>query len=150
MNYDIKQLVIDHNPNHETLIYILPSSDKAQKLSLEELARYFKNESRYTHLQYCREDENTDCIGFLITKRAPDLVRDMDHHPYKIVGGGCFREGQNGEYCLDWIWIHPYERNRGNLERLWPEFESRFGKFGLTLPVSKQMMGFLKKKILTN
>jgi len=46
MNYDIKQLVIDHNPNHETLIYILPSSDKAQKLSLEELARYFKNESR--------------------------------------------------------------------------------------------------------
>lgn len=144
MSYEINTPVIE-NDEHKDIFYIVPSSDDGLQSTLETLAEYFKKEFRYDHLQYCKYDDNSDCIGFLISERAMDLVEDIDHHPYRIVGGGCFRKAQSGDYVLDWVWFHPFSRNRGKLKKVWPQLKQKFGKFTVTEPLSPHMKSFLEK-----
>jgi hypothetical protein len=145
MNYEINSPVIENNHKHKGILYVLPSSEDEFQSALEVYAEYFKKEFRYDQLQYCKTDDNRDCTGFLITKRAMDLTKDVNHNPYRIVGGGCFRNNRSGDFVLDWVWFHPFARNRGELKKHWPEFRKNFGNFTVTEPISSHMKSFLEK-----
>ena len=76
-----------------------------------------------------------------------DLVENIDHHPYRVLGGGCFRELHDGAYQLDWVWLHPFARNRRKLKEQWPKFQDKFGAFTITLPLSAHMAKFVEKNV---
>lgn len=145
MKYKIDSPVIQNNVEHKEILYVLPSSDDELQGALELLAEYFKKEFRYDYLQYCKGDSNSDCTGFLITERAWDLAEEIDHHPYRIVGGGCFRTKSPDNYFLDWVWFHPFARNRGMLKKAWPLFKEKFREFSVTEPLSAHMKEFIAK-----
>ncbi|WOJ93690.1 hypothetical protein R0135_00640 [Congregibacter variabilis] len=145
MTYKIDAPVIENNDKHTKIFYIMPSSDDELQSALEILAGYFKKEFGYDFTQYCKYEENSDRTGFLITQRALDLVKDIEHYPYRIIGGGCFLATENGNHKLDWIWFHPFSRNRGELKKIWPGFKEKFGDFSYTEPLSSQMKLFLEK-----
>lgn len=135
VNYDIKLPVSEYFQTNDGIIFIGNSSNKDIKDALEQIALYFKNEFRYDNLQYCANDMNENCIGFLFADRALDLVEHMDHHPYRVIGGGCFIKLGGNKYRLDWIWLHPFARNMRKLKQHWPIFIERFGAFTLTKPI---------------
>lgn len=144
MDYDIILPVVDNLDGYKDLIYVKSDSPTSCKNALELIAMYFQREFRYTHLQYAASDSNDDCIGVLFSKPASDLVVLESDYPNRIIGGACFRVSHEGNYKLDWIWFHPYERNQGNLKRNWKEFKEKFGKFVLTKPISASMKAFLE------
>jgi hypothetical protein len=74
-----------------------------------------------------------------------NLVKSEDHFPFYVIGGGCFRKNAANKYVLDWIWIHPFARNRGKLKSLWPKFKEKFGDFSLQEPLSAHMEMFMQK-----
>ncbi len=126
-------------------MYVDASSSLTEKKALEMMALYFKREFRYDHSQYEASDPGDDCLGFLVLERAKDLVKDTGHHPNRAIGGGCFRKGMGDKWKLDWIWLHPFARNRGNLKKIWPGFKTKFDDFALQEPLSAQMKAFLTK-----
>lgn len=144
MDYDITLPVADDEAGYQKLIYVKPDSKISCKNALELIATYFQREFRYSHLQYATTDSNDDCIGVLFSKAAYDLVNSEFHYPNRIIGGACFR-GIHGNYKLDWIWFHPYERNQGYLKSHWKEFKAKFGEFELSKPISAPMKAFLEK-----
>jgi hypothetical protein len=146
MKYDIASLVLDDLGGYRDLMYITPTSPNNQRESLELMAGHFKREMRFDHLQYeaCAHDDN--CVGALICDPATDLVIDESHFPNYVVGGACFRRASSGDYVLDWIWLHPFARNRRKLRRFWPRFKDQFGEFQLTGPLSPHMKSFLEKR----
>ncbi|MCO5101650.1 MAG: hypothetical protein M9885_12300 [Burkholderiaceae bacterium] len=130
---------------YKELLYLSPTSPSDQRQALELMARYFKNEFRYDWMQYCAEEHDDDCAGVLMCEKALDLVKDFEHHPNRVVGGACFRKKDSGGYVLDWIWLHPFARNRKKLKRLWPIFKGRYGDFTFAEPLSAHMAYFVKK-----
>ena len=145
MDYEICLPIIDDLEGYKELIYITPSSEDNQKEALEKMASYFKRELHYDHLQYSKEDHNDNCIGILIAEKANDIVKNYDHRPNRIIGGACFGKKSSGEYFLDWVWFHPFARNRKKLSRIWPELRQKFGQFTVTKPLSAHMAKFLDK-----
>ncbi|GAB3656293.1 hypothetical protein [Ramlibacter alkalitolerans] len=126
-------------------IFVERDSPLEIKKALALMARHFKLEFRYDHLQYDEFDEDETCVGVLLCERAMDLIEHEDHYPNYVIGGCCFRTAVSGDYVLDWIWLHPFARNRGKLKALWPQFRKRFGNFTLRHPVSPHMEAFLEK-----
>lgn len=146
MKYDIASLVLDDIGGYKELTYITPTSPKNQREALEVMAGYFKREMRYDHLQYEAAAHDDHCTGALICDPASDLVTNESHFPNYVIGGACFRRRLAGGYALDWIWLHPFARNRRKLSRLWPRFKDKFGEFQLTEPLSPHMKSFLEKR----
>lgn len=144
MNYDIKLPVLEDLDGYEEILYIEQSSNKNQKQALELIAYYFKREFNYDNLQYCAKDLNDDCVGILFVERATDLVKHDEHYPNRVIGGACFRK-ENDNYFLDWIWLHPFARNRKKLSGYWPGFKSKFRNFEVTPPLSAHMSAFIEK-----
>ena len=146
MKYDIRSLVLEDLDGYKALSYITPTSPNNQREALELMAGHFKREMRFDHLQYeaCAHDEN--CVGALVCEAAMDLVTNEDHFPNYVIGGACFRRASSADYVLDWIWLHPFARNRRNLSRLWPRFKDRFGEFRVTEALSAHMKSFLERK----
>ena len=144
MKFTIDAEVVEVDAYPE-LLFVDKSSTTSHKDSLASLAYYFKKEMRFDHLQFDKDMYgNDDYTGFLILKRAMDLVEHEDHYPSRIIGGGVFVK-TNENFKLDWIWIHPFERNKGTLKSRWTEFQKKFGHFGVTEPLSAQMSAFLAK-----
>lgn len=109
------------------------------------IAKYFKNEMGFDHLQFDESMyDNEDFTGFLLLQRAMDLVEREDHFPSRIVGGGIFVKYCSA-YELDWVWIHPFSRNRKVLRDRWGGFKEKFGNFSVAKPLSAQMAAFLQK-----
>lgn len=146
MNYNIELPILDSLEGYKHLLYVEPTSDYALKNALETIACYFRQEFRYDHLQYDKSEHPSDCIGVLFCERAMDLVKDDDHYPNRVIGAACFHKGETQPYFLDWIWFHPFARNRGRLSRDWQALQSKFNKFGFTEPLSPHMAAFLKKR----
>ncbi len=128
------------------LLFIPPEADVSLKNELATLAGYFKAEMGFDRLQF--DDtmyDEVDYMGFLLLSWAMDRVEHEDHFPSRVVGGGIFVEYEDG-YELDWVWIHPFFRNRGLLKKAWKEFEHRFGAFTVSPPWSPSMKAFLAKR----
>ncbi len=145
MKYEINSPVLEDIGGYEDAVYLVPTAPRNQREALEVIAEYFKRELRYDYLQYVASEHTSDCVGVLVLERAADLVADEDHYPNYVIGGACFRVKDTGENVMDWIWLHPFARNRGKLGELWPSFTQKFGNFELTPPLSAHMKYFLER-----
>lgn len=146
--YIIDAPVLMHRPGSDTILFLEAGSVEEGYLKdhLSNIAKYFKKEMRFDRLQY---DKNmytkSDCVGFLFISRAVDIVEIVEHHPRRVIGGGCFRILNEDEYELDWIWLHPFARNRGELRKRWSPLQGKFGQFAVAKPLSAHMASFILK-----
>ena len=130
---------------YPSIVYIESNSDRSRKNQLATLAKYFKREMRIDNLQYDQSMyRNDDLVGFLFLHRAMDLVKSEDHFPSRVIGGGVFVHRHNS-FELDWVWLHPFSRNRRILRENWKAFQTRFGQFSVASPLSAHMSDFIKK-----
>ena len=127
--------------------------DKQSDLDLCEevfkIAKYFKEELNYNKVPYSplgmtpKED-----IALLFTEEAIDIYK-TEPMPYRIYGACYFSKMKctKGEdyWALEWIWFHPFFRNRGNLKKYWAYLEENFGNFIIKEPISNDMKAFLKR-----
>ena len=127
------------------IVFIDKDSDKSLKAMLAIIAKYFKTEMRFDSLQFDQSMyRNEDFVGVLFLHRAMDLVKSEGHYPSRVVGGGIFVK-RSDSYELDWIWLHPFSRNRKTLRNNWNTFRQRFGQFSVATPLSAHMADFIKK-----
>ena len=132
-------------PSYPAVVFIDRNSEISQKNFLATIARYFKREMRFDNLQYDQSMyHNEDLTGFLFLQRAMDLVKNENHFPSRVVGGGVFVK-QGDSYELDWVWLHPFFRNRKILRGHWKQFKQRFGQFSVDSPLSAHMSNFVGK-----
>lgn len=128
------------------LLFVDRNSIDAWKGNLAMSARFFKSEMNFDHLQFDESMyENDDFVGVLFLQRAMDLVLHEDHYPNRVVGGALFVARSSVCYELDWLWLHPFARNRKLLKESWPALTHRFGRFSVARPVSLQMSAFIQK-----
>lgn len=145
MNYSIELPISEDFRSGGHFLVVESDARESWKAALETMAEFFKKESRYTHLQYCQYEHSADCFGILFVERARDQVQNIDHHPHRVIGGACFWQQLDESFCLDWIWLHPFARNRGMFKQCLTKFEVRFGRFSLTFPLSPEMEKFAEK-----
>lgn len=137
----------------QSLRWIRSNSAEESKDALESIARCFKNEMRFDNLQYDANDHYDDsCIGFIIVQLNLNCMKDYDFEIaeqniqiHYVIGGGCFRDKFDKSKKLDFVWLHPYARQRGIMKKAWEKFNSKFGDFDLEKPISSSMMRFLDK-----
>lgn len=120
------------------------------RTALEQFARYFKAEFHYDDVQYYADEHDEDCIGFLFTESALDIVtNEHTQMPTRCSGGCCFRKVRfkdGDRWVLYWVWLHPFFRNRGILTRHWRRFREQFGDVIVEMPISSSMQSFLDKQ----
>lgn len=122
--------------------------DKKQPISVflavQKIATFFKREMEFSSLQYVALEkmvqDTTDAYiwideswsdKFAVGACAFSLCKDVD-------------ESQKWE--MQWVWFHPYYRNKGLLASAWKGFEEKYGKdFGKEPPISKAMQAFINK-----
>ena len=115
------------------------------------IANYFKEELNYDSIPFDQFGlQHIKYQAFLFEEKAMDLeLIDGDFH-HRIYGACLFSEyilaEEDNMWKLEWIWIHPYFRNRGKLSKYWNEFEAKFGDFLIGSPISNDMAKFLEIK----
>jgi len=112
--------------------------------AIEKLSYYFKNEFNFDYVQYTAFGDMNNA------KSQAYIWIDDDWDDTFAVGACCFRflgdVGQCNKWSLEWIWFHPYYRNKGLLAGAWKSFEKKYGKdFHIQPPLSKGMERFLEK-----
>ena len=154
--YTIQLPIIKKSIAYGGLLDINKSSPKEYREALETIALYFKREGRFDHIQYCSNEygsQNPEYHGFAFTESAFDAMEEHDlETPTRILGGGCFRKHKMKEgeiWILDWVWIHPYARNRGMFTKHIEYFKSTFGEFLPEPPLSPAMHHLFFNKIST-
>lgn len=113
--------------------------------AVEQIAKYFKREGGFSFLQYCANEKRNQ------NKTHAYIWVDEDWNDKFAVGACAFSQmndvGGSGNWCLQWVWFHPYYRDKGLLSESWPHFEKKYGKnFEIEEPFSKSMMSFLKNR----
>ena len=108
---------------------------------VERLAQYFRREFRYDFVQWSATNDEPSARAF---------VWVVDHWPHPVGFGACcfrWREWTDAPHgwALQWIWLHPYERGKGHLTRVWPYFRETFGDFHVERPLSSAMRAFLER-----
>jgi hypothetical protein len=144
MKFCIDAPILDM-PGYPPLLYVDRNSIDAWKENLAMSARLFKKEMNFDHLQFDESMyENDNFVGVLFLQRAMDLVLHEDHYPNRVVGGAVF-VAHGASFELDWLWLHPFARNRKMLKSNWPTLTQRFGSFSVAKPISLQMSAFIQK-----
>lgn len=111
---------------------------------IEDYSRYFKLEGGFDFTQYTALEDigQKKCKAYIFVNENWEGVH--------IVGACAFRFlgdiGQSNKWSLQWVWFHPFFRNRGLLTSAWSYFKSKFFDFDVEPPISKAMEGFLKKR----
>ena len=128
---------------------VLWDSDKRIHLMVEKLARYFRREFDYDCVQYSAvesttRNKTTEAFLWSVTGLSATGYIQV------AIGACCFRwrkwKDAPPGWALQWIWLHPYERNQGRLTRAWPYFRERFGDFHVEPPLSPAMRAFVAKQ----
>jgi hypothetical protein len=117
--------------------------------ALTQIARYFRKEFGYDFTQFCevpcRNETLENTVGYIFPSDQISRFGDP-----LAAGGCCFRLRTDivakDYWALQWVWLHPYERNRGLLTKVWPEFVRVFGDFHVEHPLSPAMRAFLEKQ----
>ena len=129
---------------HGSAYYVSKDQPISIYKSVEQLAKYFKREGEFSFLQYCAHEQKD--------KKTTEayIWIDEDWSDKFAVGACAFSQmrdvGESGEWELQWIWFHPYYRNKGLLSEAWPSFVSKYGEnFAIEPPISKHMISFLNK-----
>ena len=150
--YTIHLPIIRQQLGKDGLLEITTTSPREQRDALEQLALYFKREFSYTGIQYCANETGVDSVeylGFAFVEPAYGHMAEEDPgYPTRLLGGGCFRK-RGEHWFLDWVWIHPYARNKGLFSRQIPYFKSKLGQFLPEMPVSDPMKHIFLTKVRT-
>lgn len=149
--YDISLSILRDLEFPQEVLYVTSESSLKHREELEKLARYFKREQRTDIVQFEAEDDGNQYPykGFLLLEHARDLMEEDEPTPFRIFGGGCFRERTQKTYqtwILDWVWVHPFFRGRGFVSKLWDDFTYEFGDFLVEPEYSLAMRKLLKSK----
>lgn len=104
-------------------------------------ALFFRREFSYDFVQYSeiKEEDATICRAFIFQDYAYSGMG---------VGACCFRKRRYADYdgwCLQWIWLHPFFRDRGLFTKALPLFKKMFGDFYIEPPFSKTMDHIVNK-----
>lgn len=134
--------------SHPTsLLCVTTKSNARSRRAVWKCAQFFRREFGYDFVQYGHEGREDDAsaraylwLGGVDGKTGDDVV----------VGACCFRlrtweKLPKPIWALQWVWMHPYARNKGHLKDAWPYFCARFGEFDVEGPYSKAMCAFLSK-----
>jgi len=116
-----------------------------------QLSLFFMREFHYDFVQFSVSDPESihdeyyayiwhKYSGWQVKQKQISLVFGAAYFSYKRTTSGL-----SGKWSLDWIWLHPYERNRGHLKKTWPFFIETFGNFRVETPLSHAMYAFLEK-----
>lgn len=137
---DLRDILVKYREHQ--LLRVVSGSDIRLRKEVERLAYYFKRELHFDFLQYEATD-NTSHTAYL-------FANEMRHIPRVWVGACCFRtrtfkDLEKPYEALQWIWIHPYYRNRGILLKSWSTLRKNHGDFFAEPPVSPAMRAFLIK-----
>ncbi|MFH8637164.1 hypothetical protein [Streptomyces goshikiensis] len=117
---------------------IAATDDMRLRKVAEQFASYFKRELRFDFLQFTATGSNSSQKVLLINSRDVVMLSPV----------ACGAVGFDlEEKSLTWVWIHPLQRGRGLLDRVWEELERRHGtEFTVEQPVSIPMQRFLQSK----
>lgn len=117
---------------------IVATDDMRLRKVVEQFAGYFKRELRFDFLQFTATGSDSSQEVLLINSRDVIMLSPV----------ACGAVGFDlDEKCLTWVWIHPFQRGRGLLDRVWEELERRHGaEFTVEQPVSIPMQRFLRSK----
>jgi hypothetical protein len=128
-----------------------PHSPRSIRRAVECCAYYFKRELGFDFVQYCSLEKKDDKHrAFLWVDHG--TLDDKDR--VTVIGACCFRlrkwsdvqPHQPAEsYAFQWVWLHPYARRKGHLQKAWPYFCRRFGRIVPEPPMSASMVAFLKR-----
>ena len=121
-------------------------SPKDFRKHVEFFARCFKRELQFDFVQFDasespRSPYYTPYEAHLFHEHAMDLVRYVgEPAKHRSIGACCFRRdqtaSQGAEWSLQWVWFHPYFRQRGHLSMAWPSFREWYGEFTVDPPLS--------------
>ena len=124
-----------------------PRSPKAWRHEVEKLARYFKRELGFDFPPYTANEAESDSEPSLDRVLVVPKI-DWEHTIYLIGAVGVrWSEWDDAPPCwsVTWAWLHPYERRKGHLTRVWPFLLRMFPGPHIEPPVSPSMMQFLRK-----
>lgn len=113
------------------------------------LAGYFQRECKFDSNQYPIVNESPG------TREAWLWAADEDNNPC-ATGAALFYEdkftappgsGLDGQWAwvLGFVWLHPYERDKGRLSALWEGWKTRYPGFVVEQPWSRAMSAFLER-----
>jgi hypothetical protein len=133
---------------------VMPASSIALKKAVELIAHHFKNEMDFDSVQFkANETLESSALNpweaYLFHERGDTSEHDIGKNKVQFFGACCFSNQQQqnsaAPWSLDWVWFHPYFRNRHHLRNAWPQFVQSYGDFRLEEPLSPAMSVFLKK-----
>ena len=148
-DYKIELSVSEKYSSDNNIIYVNKQSNANLHEEVYKLAKYFKEELNYDTVPFSQLGILPKTYNVsLFTEQAFDKYI-KEPMPYRIYGACLFTKMNftNGKdyWVLEWIWIHPFFRNRGNLKKNWNILEEQFENFLIQEPVSPDMSNFLKK-----
>jgi len=126
--------------------------DKESEIELHKevykIAKYFKEELNYDRIPYSEYGNLLKKYKVLLfTEEALDKYKS-EPIPYRIYGACLFSEikfkKDKDYWVLEWIWFHPFFRNRGYLKKNWSILEEKFSDFFIKKPISNDMKAFLE------
>lgn len=151
-DYSITLPVSDEFSSNSGMLIVEEVSGKIFRDKLEVFARYFKKEFGFDFVQYEASEHllsNNKYEGFLFTELAWDHLEEDKPTPYRLYGGGCMRwrkfHDKEASWVLDWVWLHPFFRHRGEFQKHWNYLKTQYGDFAIEPPISADMQKFLEK-----
>lgn len=140
MNNDIILPKLRKNARYySALTEVTSSSKKHLRTACYKIAQFFQKEFKSDFVPFCENDNDT---------YKAYLFLDDEWFDRDVIGACCFRlrKYENVEFwAMQWIWIHPYYRNKGILKENWEHFRKKHGNFWVEPSYSKAMEAFLKK-----
>jgi hypothetical protein len=108
----------------------------------------FEREFEYSFIQYRATEPEDQTLHRAYVWTDPATLKDDKE---TVIGACCFRWREWSDappgYSLDFVWLHPYQRAKGMLEKAWPYFQKRFEQqFFVQDPLSKGIARFLRKQ----
>ncbi len=153
--YSLEPPVSTSLTNSPSPLLVVPDSPYRIRRFVETFAKHFRREFAYDFVPF-EAAETPTTLGYipyeayLFHEVARDLLAPDYPVKHRCFGACVFRrvECENAPACwsLQWVWLHPYFRNRGYLSEIWPEFIQKYGSFNVELPLSAAMEKFLEKK----
>lgn len=126
-------------------IHDLKDCGRSYKNALQKIALFFKREKGYDFVQYTADEVLDSNIKAFI------FISERNYELDSIYGGCCFRKRKYKDggisWALQWIWIHPYEREKGHFKKAFPLFKDLLGEFEIEGPYSRPMWNFVSKYV---
>jgi len=133
------------------IVPVTASSRLGLKEVVERFGYYLKRENHYDFPPYEADDDGDEKYKayLFLTNYSPGVGKSQPCGAAFfewVTQDKCDEPGYFSRWWLMWVWIHPYERGSGELQRAWTHFKEEFGDFHVQPPLSKAMERFLEKQ----